>query len=60
VLGVRGRNELVVEGLSDDGLAAVRAAVAGAGGRTVETRPARESLVDLFRRRVGRGGEDAE
>lgn len=59
-LGVRGRAELVVEGLSDDGMASVQRAVAAAGGRVVESRPARESLVALFRRRMGPGRDDEE
>lgn len=62
VLGIRGRVEVVCQGLPPEGLDRLRAAVEDCGGRVLETRAARESLVDLFRRRIGReggGGEDA-
>lgn len=55
VLAQRDRVEMVVQGLPENDLARIRALVRELGGDLVSAGPARESLEDLFRRRIGGG-----
>ncbi|MFH0946693.1 MAG: ABC transporter ATP-binding protein [Planctomycetota bacterium] len=57
VLARRDRIEMVLQGVSENDLQRIREVVRELGGDLVSAGPARESLEDLFRRRVG-GGDD--